>query len=94
MTREFILLTSVSNEKESALILCVLNDEGIETKTEGEFTAGFMAEAPGEVRIYIKEKDLVKARSILDDSRKNSGLIVGDLYYRFSHLAYKTPERI
>lgn len=67
---EFVLLTSVPNEQQSALIVCTLNDQGIEAKTEGEFTAGFKAEAPGDVKIFVRAEDAVMAKSILEDSSK------------------------
>ena len=58
-------LTSAANVMESAAIVAALNAEGIETVTTGEFTAGFLAEAPGNVQIMVKSCDLARAQELL-----------------------------
>ena len=58
-------LTSAANNMEAAAIVAALNVEGIKTVTTGEFTAGFLAEAPGNVQILVKSCDLAGAQELL-----------------------------
>jgi len=58
-------LTQVDNEANASIVVAVLNDAGIKATLTGAFTAGFQAEAPGYVSVVVNEKDLAKAKEIL-----------------------------
>ena len=58
-------LTSAANTMEAAAIVAALNAEGIKTVKTGEFTAGFLAEAPGNVQIMVKSCDLARGQELL-----------------------------
>ncbi len=68
-------LTSAANVMESAAIVAALNAEGIGTVTTGEFTAGFLAEAPGNVQIVVKSCDLARAQELLQRFKEDSSSI-------------------
>ena len=68
-------LTSAANAIESAAIVAALRAEGIETVTTGEFTAGFLAEAPGNVQIVVKSCDLARAQELLQRFKEDSSSI-------------------
>ena len=59
------VVTSVQNEIEASGIVASLADHGIQATTTGGFTAGFRAEAPGEVQIVVKSEDLARAKQLL-----------------------------
>ena len=59
-------LISVPNDLEAAMIVSKLAAHGVDATTSGEFTAGFRAEAPGEVRVLVRRSDLEQARNVLD----------------------------
>jgi len=60
-----VVLTSVPNESEAAIIVAVLSEHGIRSISTGEFTAGFRAEVPGQVSVTVSATDLIQAREIL-----------------------------
>ncbi len=68
-------LTSAANVMEAAAIVAALNAEGIETVKTGEFTAGFLAEAPGYVQIIVKSCDLARAQELLQRFKEDDSPI-------------------
>ena len=68
-------LTTAANVMESAAIVAALKAEGIETVTTGEFTAGFLAEAPGNVQIVVKSCDLARAQELLQRFKEDDSPI-------------------
>ena len=60
-----VALTSAANDMEAAAIVAALCNEGIEANMTGEFTAGFRAEAPGNVQVMVKQCDLTRAQEFL-----------------------------
>lgn len=64
---QFELVVSVPSEVEAAAIVSVLAEQGIAAKATGGLTAGFRAEAPGEVGILVAVDDLPRATEILDE---------------------------
>ena len=68
-------LTSAATVMESAAIVAALKAEGIETVTTGEFTAGFLAEAPGNVQIVVKSCDLARAQELLQRFKEDDSPI-------------------
>ncbi len=59
------VLTSVRNDLEAMPLLAALAELGIKATTTGSFAADFRAEAPGVVRIVVKQKDLARAKEAL-----------------------------
>jgi hypothetical protein len=58
-------LISVPTDVEAAAIVAALASHGVEASATGGFTAGFRAEAPGEVQVIVRHADLQRAREIL-----------------------------
>ena len=65
-----LVLVSVANEMQAALIVNTLEDHGIRATATGDFTSGFRAEAPGDVRVLVKRSDLSEAREVLQSVRE------------------------
>ena len=49
------------------MIVAALADLGIEAHATGDITAGFRAEAPGDVQIQVRAVDLPQARQALEE---------------------------
>lgn len=60
-------LVSVPNDFEAAIIVSALAAHDVDATTSGGFTAGFRAEAPGEVNVIVRRRDLAKARQALSE---------------------------
>src|SRR5271157_1304441 len=58
-------LATVSTEVVAQLLVNMLNDPGIAAVATGGFTSQFRAEAPGVVRVLVKQDNLTVARSVL-----------------------------
>jgi len=69
------VLTRVRNEAESGLVVGALEQEGIQAEIFGEFTSGFRAEAPGDVKILVRSEDLARAQQVLKELRENHAAI-------------------
>lgn len=63
---KIVTLRSVTSEREAALIVAKLQEIGIHCTAEGEFTAGFRTEAPGRVKVLVREEDLLRAQELLE----------------------------
>lgn len=61
-----VTLAFVPSEIEATLIADELKREGIQAEAAGFLTAGFRAEAPGRVKVLVHEKDLERAKELLD----------------------------
>jgi len=59
------VLVSVPSEIEAAAIVGLLSEVGIEAKATGGLTAGFKAEAPGEVTVLVAAADAERAKRVL-----------------------------
>ncbi len=59
------VLTRVRTEVEAAALVTALAARGIEAFTTGSYTAGFRAEAPGEVQVLVRREDLARAQQTL-----------------------------
>ena len=59
------ILARVPSDIEAASLVSDLAARGIEASTTGGFTAGFRAEAPGEVNIIVRQADLARAKQAL-----------------------------
>jgi hypothetical protein len=62
-----VVLVRVGSELEASLIVGRLRDEGIPAEMTGMLTAGFRAEAPGDVRVLVRAQDLERAGQVLAD---------------------------
>jgi Putative prokaryotic signal transducing protein len=60
-----VTVASRSSEVEAAILVNVLQDEGIRAVALGGFTAGFRTEAPGWVRVQTFASDAEAARCII-----------------------------
>lgn len=65
------VLKSYANEMEAAPIVAALEAAGIQAKTMGGFTAGFRAEAPGDVQVIVRSEDLQRAKELLAEIEKD-----------------------
>lgn len=61
------VLASVPNEPEAAAIVAALMEHGIEATTTGNFTASFDALVPHDVKVVVKNKDLVRAKALIEE---------------------------
>ena len=59
------VLTRVPSDIEAAAIVTALAARGIEASTTGGYTAGFRAEAPGDVNVIVRNEQLDHARRVL-----------------------------
>ena len=62
------VLTSVPSDLEAAAIVAALAARGVEASTTGGYTAGFRAEAPGNVNVIVRQEDLHRARQALAEN--------------------------
>ncbi|MCA9133839.1 MAG: hypothetical protein KDA45_11820 [Planctomycetales bacterium] len=58
-------LVSVATEVEASAIVTALAGLGITASTTGGHTAGFRAEAPGWVQVWVRHKDWEQAKAAL-----------------------------
>ena len=63
-------LATVSTEMEAQLIVNLLNEHGIAAVATGGSTSQFRAEAPGVVRVMVKQEHLPVARSVLAEIKE------------------------
>lgn len=62
---ELTTLAHVPTEAEAVPIVEALSAAGIAATMTGGFTAGFIAEAPGDISIQVFEKDRAEAEKII-----------------------------
>jgi len=60
------ILIRVPSEIEAAPLIAALEMDGIPATMTGGFTAGFIAEAPGDVQINVLESNLARAKLALE----------------------------
>ncbi|MAT70949.1 MAG: hypothetical protein CMJ58_15665 [Planctomycetaceae bacterium] len=65
-SQELVVVKSVRDEMEAAMVVALLERIGVDAVADGGFTAGFRAEAPGEVAIRVRREDEAAARQALD----------------------------
>ena len=65
------VLVSVPSDVEAAAIVSALAARGVEASTTGDYTAGFRAEAPGQVSVTVRHSDLDQARRTLAEIEKD-----------------------
>lgn len=76
--QNLVVLTTVPSEIEGAMIIAALEQEGLEAEGSGALTAGFRAEAPGVVKILVREKDFAEAQALLAELRDSNAEIDWD----------------
>ncbi len=64
------VLESFPNDLEAANVVAALNAHGVEASTTGGYIAGFRAEAPGNVNVIVRHRDLDRAKQVLADIKK------------------------
>lgn len=67
-----VSLTTVANEVDAGAIITALAAYDIEANATGGFTAGFRAEAPGKVQVWVRRKDLKRAQDALREIGQTS----------------------
>ncbi len=72
---DLVVLTTTLTEVEGAVIVAALSGEGVEAVIDGGAIAGFKAEAPGGVRVIVRQVDAERAREILRSIRENEDRI-------------------
>jgi len=66
-----VTLAFLFSEVEAKLLSDALNQEGIHSEVAGFLTGSFRAEAPGRVKVLVREQDLGRAKELLDDYTKS-----------------------
>lgn len=66
-------VVSVPNELEAGVVVAALEENGIPASMSGVYTAGFRAEAPGQVQVLVAEEDAERARQIIQDAEQHRG---------------------
>ena len=66
-----VAVTSTPNEVDAGVIVAALEEAGIKSTMSGVYTAGFRAEAPGQVQILVAQEDLARAQEIIRLGEEN-----------------------
>ena len=74
-SNEPVKLIEVLHEGEAGIIISALAARGIEANSAGAATAGFRAESPGMVEIWVHQKNLEEAQRILETIKDSSSEI-------------------
>jgi hypothetical protein len=69
------VLVSVPSDVEAAAIVAALAERGVQASATGGYTAGFRAEAPGQVNVVVRCADLDHARVTLAEIEKDQAEI-------------------
>ena len=69
------VLVSVPSDVEAAGIVAELAARGVQASTTGDYTAGFRAEAPGQVSVVVRRADLDQAKRTLAEIEKDQAEI-------------------
>ncbi len=64
-------VTSMPNELEAGVVVAALEESGIKSTMSGVYTAGFRAEAPGQVQILVAKEDEARAREVIRLGEEN-----------------------
>jgi nitrogen regulatory protein PII-like uncharacterized protein len=65
-----VTLANFASDFEAAALVNALAASGIKASTTGGFTAGFRAEAPGEVHVIVRSEDKEQADKVLDEFKR------------------------
>jgi hypothetical protein len=63
--RDPIEVARFAHEAAASALVAALAEQGVQAMMVGDFTAGFRAECPGEVGVYVRRADLEAAQSAL-----------------------------
>ena len=69
------VLVSVPSDVEAAAIVAALATRGVQASTTGDYTAGFRAEAPGQISVVVRCADLEQAKLTLVEIEKDQAEI-------------------
>lgn len=64
-SESLVTVAERADELSAAILVSVLEDEGIRAVSTGGFTSGFRAEAPGMVKVRTFEGDAKRAKAII-----------------------------
>ncbi len=65
------VVAKVPTDFEAAAIVTALQEAGIKAMAVGGHTAGFRAEAPGDVAVVVQENEAKQAETVLAQFRKD-----------------------
>jgi hypothetical protein len=65
-----VVLTRVATDIEAALLVAVLQENGIRSEMSGALASAFRAEAPGGVDILVHQRDLPRAREVVREAEQ------------------------
>ncbi len=65
------VLTRVPSDMEAAVIVAALTARGMKASTTGSYTAGFSAEAPGDVHVIVRHEALNRAKQVLAENEQD-----------------------
>ena len=74
-TSSITQLVSVTNELEASAIVAALAAHGIKARHVGGYTAGFLAEAPGEIQVLVLEEDLARAIDVVESADEHAAAV-------------------
>jgi hypothetical protein len=60
-----MVLTTVETESQAAMIVSALGERGIQARSIGGLSSGFRAEAPGGVKVLVRQIDFEQAQAAL-----------------------------
>lgn len=67
---KLVTVAERSTEVAATVLVTILRDAGIRAVATGGFTAGFIAEAPGVVRVQTLERDAARARKLISEIKQ------------------------
>lgn len=70
--REPIEVARFAHEAAAAALVAALAEQGVQAMMVGDFTAGFRAECPGEVGVYVRRADLQAAQTALANVQQSA----------------------
>jgi hypothetical protein len=69
------VLTFVLTDTEAIAVVAALKGCGIHASTTGGYTAGFRAQAPGQLQVIVRRHELQLARQVLADIKEDAAEI-------------------
>jgi hypothetical protein len=84
-------LTTVSNEQEAAILVATLQVAGIDACHMGETTANFRVGVPGQVHVFVAEKEFERAQHVFaeEEALQNTKSLEDDESGRTSSWGWK-----
>lgn len=68
------VLATTPTDWRASIIAGILREHDIRVETEGELTSAFGAEAPGEVRVIVREDEYEQAKELVEQAYEQGRL--------------------